>query len=134
MKNQYTNIVLALVFMTMLSACGTSTKAKYVRDGYMKTINNTVTLGVLFDSQSSRRTLWKVCTLEDDRWSDKEYSLIEAYLESSGQSIAVQFVMVDVTHSFELQGATVDGQFVDAEYLIQKMYSDYGTKELALAQ
>ena len=125
-------IVIAMAIFAAVTGCGITSEVSAVRNGHFSNMSNNVTIGEIFNSMHSGKTTWTSTTLEDTRWIDDDYSLVEASWSEAGKNVIVQFVVAHTTKDFEVQGAAIEGEFVDADYLLDTIFQKY--ESIVIAQ
>ncbi len=124
MKKRYA-LIIAIIAVMIISCGSGSSEIKKVKNGYLKAFGNEVTIGEAFDSVFKKSVTWSQGELSDERWSSEEYSLVEVKTSEDGSEINIQFIVEKNSQDFRLHGATVDGQFVDAQSIINAVISEY---------
>ena len=121
-----------MAIFAAVTGCGITSEVSAVRNGHFSNMSNNVTIGEIFNSMHSGKTTWTSTTLEDTRWIDDDYSLVEASWSEAGKNVIVQFVVAHTTKDFEVQGAAIEGEFVDADYLLDTIFQKY--ESIVIAQ
>jgi hypothetical protein len=128
MKKSIVAFIAMMMLLTMVSC--TSSNSKKVRDGHLDGFGHEATVGEVFDVVSDNSTSWDEQELDDSRYSNETYSLVEAKWNGESGKVVIQFVVEKDGNNFLLHGATVDGQFVEAYPLVEQINKEYLINDL----
>jgi len=74
---------------------------------------------------ADRSVSWKKQKLDDERWSSKDYSLVEASWKGSGGTVTMQFIAEKKGDEFYLLGSTIAGDWYDADDSLTSIIQAY---------
>ena len=120
---KYSARIGSLLLLILLLGCSNES-VQIVRKGYLQEIEASMPIENLFNVLSLNKPKWSCSELADKRWSDDRYSLVEAELTTEQGPVTIQFVVSQDAHSFELQGASLNGVCVDANYLLATLIEE----------
>lgn len=128
MKNytlKLTKILTILILTATILSCGGSANIDTVKNGFLDAFGDEVSVGEAFDVVSNNSTNWNEQELDDARWSSDDYKLVEASWEGTAGEVIIQFIVEKDGNSFELHGASVDGEFMEAMTVIYGIIAAY---------
>lgn len=100
--------------------------AELVRTGHLGAYGDSVTVGEVFDVVSAGEVEWVSGDLEESDSQAKTHDLVEAtWQNQAGATVVIQFLVPKDGESFELHGATIGENFIEAEQCINGIGSLY---------
>ena len=86
-----------------------------VRNGYLFPFGNKVTIGEVLRQVSNGGDEWSSYSLDSNDPLSRRYFLVESrWKNSENKSVVVQFLIKKECNELQLEGASVDGKFVNA--------------------
>ncbi len=114
---------IGLFLCFLFFSCGGSNAINAVRNGHLAAFGDESTIKEIFDEVAQNSTVWKKTSLKGTGYSNRDFYSVEAsWKNSAKKKVRVQFVVRKDKTAFELIGAYIGKDFIDADAFVYGIY------------